>query len=187
MTEISEFKLYPLSFNLYPLTFRYPASSNQHLSRFIHLLPDAVKIGSLAGRAMRRSAGPDGFLPFMSAAAAVKNASRVHQLIIAPFDVDGFAMDQGIRNRFARPLNDATERGAGNPHVASGFLVGQAQEVGKADGFTLVNGQANFLKIEHGDSPGFEIADFRIKCDPSLFLWSNHISSFMRLFSKTEH
>jgi len=130
-------------------------------------------------------AGADGFLPFVIATAAVKNPSRVHQLIIAPFDVNCFAMDQGICHRFASPLNDAAERGARNAHVSSGLLVGHAQEVGKPDGLTLVNGQANFLKIEHGDAPGLEIADCRIECDPAFFLWSDHASSFMRIFSKT--
>ena len=118
---------------------------------------------------MRRPAGTDGFLPFVIATAAVKNPSRVHQLIIAPFDINGFAMDQGIRHRFASPLNDTTERGAGNPHVSSGILVRQAQQIGKTNGLTLVNGQTNFLKIEHGYAPGLEIANFRIKCDPAFF------------------
>jgi len=177
---------YPASSIQYPASsIQYPAPSNQHLSRFI-LLPDAVKIGIFAGWAMCRPAGTDGFLPFVIATAAMKKPSRVHQLIIAPFDINRFAMDQGIRNRFASPLNDTTERSAGNPHVSSGFLVGHAQEIGKADGLALVNGQANFLKIKHGYAPGLEVADFRIKCDPAFFLRSNHRNSFMRIFSKTE-
>ena len=72
---------------------------------------------------MRRSAGTDGFFPFVIAIAAVKNPGRIHQLIVAPLDIDGFTMDQGIRNRFASSLNNTTERRAGNPHVSSGFLV----------------------------------------------------------------
>ena len=72
---------------------------------------------------MRRSAGTDGFFPFVIAIAAVKNPGRIHQLIVAPLDIDGFTIDQGICNAFASPLNDTPERCAGDAHVSSGFLV----------------------------------------------------------------
>jgi hypothetical protein len=86
-------------------------------------LPDAVKISISARRAMLRSAGTQGLLPFVVAMTAMKNPDFIHQLVITAGDIDGFAIYQGIGYRLARTLNNPAERCAGDTHLSTGFLV----------------------------------------------------------------
>jgi hypothetical protein len=137
-----------------------------------------------AGRATRGSAGTDRLLPLMAAIAAVKNAGRTDYFVVTTFNIDRFAVNQGIRHSLVGLLNDSAEGCPGNAHVTTGFLMGHSQQIRQSNGLALINRQPNLLQIEHGNAPGLKITDLRIKCDPAVLLRSNHIISFMRIFSK---
>jgi hypothetical protein len=110
----------------------------------------------------------------MFAALAIKNPHPIHQLVFAAFDIDGFAVDQGIGDRLPGALDNSAECRPGNSHVPAGLLMGHSQQIGQSDGLTLINGKANLLQIKHGNASGLEIAYFRTKPDPAFFLWSDH-------------
>jgi hypothetical protein len=151
------------------------ALSPSLLPAFSFLFADAVKVNALADGAMLGPSCPHRFLPFMLAVLAIKNPHSIHQLVIAAFDIDGFAVNQGIGHRLPRALDDSAECGPGNSHVPAGLLVGHSQQIGQSDGLTLINGKANFLQIKHGNASRLEIAYFRTKRDSPFFLWPDHI------------
>jgi hypothetical protein len=151
------------------------------------LLADTAEIDALTDGTMHRSSRAHRFLPFVLAVPAIKSPHQVDQLVITAFDIDGFAVNQGVRDRLPGTLYDSTEGRAGNSHVPAGLLMGHAQQIGQADSLTLINGETNLLQIKHGNSSGLEVTDFRIKCHPAFFERSDHVSSFMRLFSKSKN
>lgn len=110
----------------------------------------------------------------MFAVLAIKNPHPIYQLVFAAFDLDGFAVNQGISDRLPGALDDSAECCPGNAHVPAGLLMGHSQQIGQPDGLTLINGKTNLLQIKHGNASGLEIAYFRTKRDPAFFLWSDH-------------
>jgi hypothetical protein len=150
------------------------------------VFPEAVKFIFVAFRTTLGSAATERRFPLKLTIGTVKQAGLVDNPVVAAFDVDGFAVNQGIGDRISGLLNDPTEGCTGNAHTPTGILMGHPQQIGQSNGLTLINGQANFLQINHGNAPGLEVADLRIKSDHAVFLWSYHIDSFMRIFSKQE-
>jgi hypothetical protein len=93
------------------------------------LFGNAVKIIFLARWAAGRPAGSQRFLPFMATMITLKTARRTDNLVTATFDIDGFAVNQGIGHRAAGLLYNTPECCPGNTHVATGFLVGHPLQV----------------------------------------------------------
>ena len=67
------------------------------------LFGNAVKIIFLARWAAGRPAGSQRFLPFMATMITLKTARRTDNLVTATFDIDGFAVNQGIGHRAPGP------------------------------------------------------------------------------------
>jgi hypothetical protein len=130
------------------------------------------------------SAAAERFLPLKIAVDALKQSHLIDNPIATAFNVDGFAINQGIGDRISGPLNNPAEGRTGNPHAATCIFVGHPQQIGQSNGLTLIDREANFLQINHGNAPGFEVANFGIKRYHPVFLRSYHHSSFMRIFSK---
>jgi len=97
--------------------------------------------------------------------------------IVSTFDVNSLPIDQGICHHFSCVLDDPPECGSGNAHLLPGFLIGHAQKIGKAYGFTLINGEENLLKFHQGNASGFEITNIRVKSDNTVFFGSYHDTS----------
>ena len=114
------------------------------------------------------------FLPLVFTVLAIKKSHALNQLVIAAFDIDGFAVNQGVSNRLPGTLDDSAEGCPGYSHVPAGLLMGHSQQIGKSNGLALIDSQANLLQIKHGNASGLEVANFRIKGDPAFFLWSDH-------------
>jgi hypothetical protein len=138
------------------------------------LFADAIKINAPAGRAILRSSRAHRFLPLVFTVRTIKSSHARDQLIIAAFDINGFAVDQGVGNCLPGTLDDSAEGSPGYSHVPAGLLMGQAQQIGQPDSLTLVDSQANLLQIEHGNASGLKVAYFRFKGHPAFFLWSDH-------------
>jgi hypothetical protein len=143
-----------------------------------------MKIRPAAFGTFQRPAGAEGLTPAASAAIAFEYSLSGHQLEIAPLDVDGFSVDQGIGHGAPCLLKDSAESGSGYPHLTAAFLMGMIEKIRQPKRFTFVNGQSDFIEIHHGNSPGLEITNVRIESDDSFFLWS-HRASILGFFSKT--
>ena len=94
------------------------------------LLADAVKVAALADGAMLRPSRAHRFLPFVLAVLAIKIPHQIYQLVITAFDIDGFAVNQGIRDRLPGALYDSAEGCPGNSHVPAGLLMRHSQQIG---------------------------------------------------------
>jgi hypothetical protein len=149
--------------------------------------PDSMEIIFIAGRATLRPACAQRFLPLLVAIIAIKYSGGTDYFETAAFNIDGFAVNQCIGNRFACLLNYPTECCAGNTHLTTGILMGHSEPIRQPNGFALINSETNLLQIKHGNAPGLEVTDLRIKCDPATLLGSNHNNSFMRIFSKLKY
>jgi hypothetical protein len=128
--------------------------------------------------ALGASSGPSGplfFLPHVVAAVAFENPGLINNAIVAAFDINRLTIDQGIGNYLSAFLDDSAEGGPRDPHATPGFFVRHAEQVGESNGLTLVNRQTYLFQLHHGNTPGFKIADFRIKGDPSVFLRPYHV------------
>jgi hypothetical protein len=86
-----------------------------------------MEIICAAGRATLRPACARRFLPLLAAIIAVKYSRCADYFVTTAFNINGFAVNQRIRNRFTSPLNNPTECCPGNAHVSTGILMGHSQ------------------------------------------------------------
>jgi hypothetical protein len=143
-----------------------------------------MKIRPAAFGTFQRPAGAERLTPAASAGLAFEYPLSGHQFEIAPLDVDGFSVDQGVGHGAPCFLKDSAESGSGYPHLTAAFLMGKIEKIRQPERFTFVDGQSYFIEIHHRNSPGLKVTDIRIESDDSLFLWS-HRASILGFFSKT--
>jgi hypothetical protein len=96
---------------------------------------------------------------------ALKSPEFFHQLVIAPFYANRFAVDNRIGNGFSGLLDNSPEGGSRNTHLTARFFVTQTFQVRQPDRLSLINSKADLLQIKHRDSPWFEVVDFWIEPD----------------------
>ena len=71
------------------------------------------------------------FMPFIIAIFTYEKTIRAIDFVIAAFNADGLAVDQGIRNRFPRLFNNPSESGPRHAHHSAAILMGQALQIRK--------------------------------------------------------
>jgi len=111
----------------------------------------------------------------MVAAFAFENPSLINNSIVAAFDINSLSIDQSIGNCLSALLDDSAECGPGDTHATPGYFVRHSEQVGESNGSTLVNGETHLFQLHHGNTPGFKIADCRIKGDPPVLLRPYHV------------
>jgi hypothetical protein len=94
-----------------------------------------------------------------------KKARRINHFEVTALDIDGLAVDDGIGNCLAGPLDNAAESGARNPHAPSGVFVRQALKVGESNRLALIHRQPHLVEVQHGNAARLEITGVRFECD----------------------
>jgi hypothetical protein len=97
----------------------------------------------------------------MATLPALEGTGFFDQAVVAAIDANGLSIDQGIGHDLPRPLNNPSESGTRNPHETPRILMGQIQEIRKPQCLVLVNREADFLQVHHGDTSRLKITDIR--------------------------
>lgn len=109
-----------------------------------------------------------------SMAAAFSVTWSVADAVLATFDVEEVAVDEGLGQFFAGFEIDALDGASGNVHLVGTFLLGVAFKVNQADGFVFIDGHLDDLLAFCPAAQGAEPAVFGESEDISQFYGSCH-------------